>query len=291
MRLVSAVFQAHSNTDWELALRLRHPRYRDATWWTWCEQDRPVGALVCAPLRWKASTWSAPRQGYMLGAVAVLPEHRGQDIGRKLVSAVMQERSAAGAGRGLLFAGISPRIYEPVGFQVREAAAFSVSTAALLALQGTPSQLTALDPYSELEELARSWRDAHQGGRPAVYVHREPEDFRRSLAQGVDDAFFQLGASSGFLRLRELPDADAVELVECALVGAQGASIQSALAAIATLSQQLGRSRVQGWWPGHWGAPAKVLGLQGVLRPHPVPPMTVGLDLGLPLSLSSSDEL
>ncbi|MFT5586720.1 MAG: putative N-acetyltransferase YhbS [Cognaticolwellia sp.] len=297
MRVVSRVFKASMSCEWEVALRLRQPRYRDATWWTWSEQGEVVGALVCAPLRWHSSTWSAPREGYTLGALAVLPERRGHNIGRRLIASVMAERSAAGAGRGLLFAGISPHMYTPLGFRARQVSAFSVPAPALLALQATPTQLNPLDPYVDLEELAGAWRRSHRGSGPAVYVHRDPADVERSLAQGVDDVFFRLagpGPHSGTLRLRDLPEADAVQIVECALEtrgSSPCAALPSALAAVASLTLQLGRSRVQGWWPSVWGDPAVALGIGGVLHPHPVPPMTVGLDLDLPLLLWASDEL
>lgn len=293
-RLVSRVFQASMGGDWEAALRLSHPRYREVRWWTWREDGRALGALVCAPLRWDKRLWEAPRPGYALGSVAVLSEHRGRDIGRRLVAAVMEERQAAGAGRGLLFAAIAPRVYAPLGFRTHKAVTVTAGLPALRERESRPSVLTPVDPFAEAEALAQIWRRAHRGAS-ATYVHRDPAQLRATLSWSREDVFFRLsGGSSGFLRLRDQPESDALEVIESVLETDQASlaeAIPSAYSAIASLGLSLGRTRLEGWWPSSWPAPATVLGSAATARPRHYPPMTHGLDLDAPLALWSSDEI
>lgn len=106
--------------------------------------------------------------------------------------------------RGLLFSAIAPAFYQRLGFE--GVAAYGWRIHEVGAVEGPRAELVPIDPLAHLDDLDAAWRLSHAG----VYLARDEQGWRRSVAQSPMDVFFAV--EGGYLRLCDA-DGD-LEVVE-----------------------------------------------------------------------------
>lgn len=176
--------------------------------------DRPAGAAMLHDMRQWWLGRAAPCAG--VASVKVAPEHRGQGIGRRLMSALLETAAGHGYPLSVLFPATMP-IYRSLGWELAggryEAAIPARSLRALAApdVRGTGDGQDAFDASAAVVEIRRASPDdaaaviavtgrAHFLARDAGPLTWDEDSTRRWLAR--EDMYSYLAGDDGFAAYR-----------------------------------------------------------------------------------------
>jgi hypothetical protein len=208
------------------AERLASRHRARAEWWV-LEVDDVLTSFL---LRWEVAFADGARvvAGSAIGSVCTRPglERRGH--------ASTLIRAADRGAVGLLFAAVSPSVYEKLGYRVVPAWDHLCVDAAGLAASGPRTDLVPVDPTHCPDRLGQAWDFGH----PGLRVHRDPDAWAQSLDENEGDLFFAAG-DGGYVRLHLGERLEIVEML--------GTPPVPAIRACAALAADLGLP-LHGWF-------------------------------------------